>query len=293
MMTNNDSPDLDTNHIIEANLREMADLLEQQQADGFRVLAYRHAADTIAVMSRPLSQILVIEGMQGLTALPTIGPSIAAAVAEMLRTGRWAQLERLRGAASPEHLFRTVPGIGPQLAAKLHDELHLDTLEALEMAAHDGRLRQVPGFGDRRISMIKASLQERLGRRRLRRQHLTHAPSVEMLLDVDQEYLQRAAKGDLRKIAPKRFNPHGRAWLPILHTRRKDWIFTAMFSNTQRAHEFKRTADWVVIYFHTDSTPEGQFTIVTESTGQWRGFRVVRGRERECGDFYRRRDTAA
>ncbi|MDH3740558.1 MAG: helix-hairpin-helix domain-containing protein [Hyphomicrobiales bacterium] len=280
-------------HVIEANLREMADLLEQQDADRFRIQAYRNAADALSTLQRPLADILAGEGTKGLIALPAIGSSIAAAIAEMLQTGRWAQLERLRGTTSPEDLFCTVPGIGPKLAARLHDDLHLDTLEALEVAAHDGRLNNLAGFGGRRVSMIKASLQERLGRRRLRSRHVTLQPPVDMLLDVDREYRQRTAKNELRRIAPRRFNPDGLAWLSVLHTRRADWIFTAMFSNTQTAHQLGRTHDWVVIYFHTDSHPEAQCTVVTETIGAQRGYRVVRGREPECAAFYDHRGAAA
>ncbi len=287
MMDNTSVDNLKANSVIEANLREMADLLEQQQADGFRVKAYRNAADTISTMDCPLSSILNKDGLQGLIGLSAIGKSIASAIAEMLHTSHWAQLERLRGATAPEKLFCTVPGIGPALAGEIHDELHIDTLEALEMAAHDGRLQKVSGFGARRVAMVKASLLERLGRRRVRAAHLTIAPGVDLLLDVDREYRQRAAKNDLRKIAPRRFNPDGKAWLAIMHTRRQDWVFTVMFSNTQRAHQLEKTQDWVVIYFHTDDTAEGQCTVVTETTGPWRGYRIVRGHETECASYYR------
>ena len=100
-----------------------------------------------------------------------------------------------------------------------------------------------------------------------------------MLLEVDREYRQSAAAGKLPKIAPKRFNPEGAAWLPILHTDRGQWHFTALFSNTARAHELGRTDDWVVVYFYDDDHQEGQNTIVTETKGPMKGERVVRGRE--------------
>ena len=107
-------------------------------------------------------------------------------------------------------------------------------------------------------------------------------PPVSLLLDVDREYREKAAAGALRTIAPKRFNPTGQAWLPILHTKRDRWDFTALYSNTALAHELSRTKDWVVIYCHTDSSPEGQCTIVTETHGPMAGRRIVRGREEEC-----------
>ena len=98
--------------------------------------------------------------------------------------------------------------------------------------------------------------------------------------------VEKAARGALATIAPRRFNPTGEAWLPILHTEREDWSFTVLFSNTQRAHELQKTRDWVVVYFHTASEPEGQCTIVTERTGPLAGRRVVRGREIECRSRY-------
>jgi len=86
----------------------------------------------------------------------------------------------------------------------------------------------------------------------------------------------------LARIAPHRFNPSGKRWLPVLHTERGAWHFTALFSNTPRAHELARTRDWVVVYFRADHEIEGQRTIVTETHGPLAGRRVVRGRESEC-----------
>jgi putative hydrolase len=279
------------NETIAERLREAADLLEEQQANPFRVHAYRRAAQTIADLPDGIDSLFARAGMNGLEALPGIGPSLAAAIAEMVRTGRWAQLERLRGTAEPEKLFRTVPGIGPALARRLHDTLHVDTLAALETAAHDGRLESVPGIGRRRVAALRAALATMLQRTRRSPPSLEQEPSVGILLDVDAEY--RAKADSLPKIAPKRFNPKGEAWLPILHTERGPWRFTVLFSNTARAHELDRIGDWVVVYFHTDTEPEGQRTVVTEGGGELVGRRVVRGREEECRLYYSRSATAA
>ena len=73
----------------------------------------------------------------------------------------------------------------------------------------------------------------------------------------------------------------GRAWLPVLHVEKEGWYFTALFSNTARAHELGKTRDWVVIYYERDGE-EDQCTVVTERSGALRGRRVVRGREDEC-----------
>jgi len=152
----------------------------------------------------------------------------------------------------------------------------------LEIAAHDGRLESVPGVGPRRAALIRASLAAMLGRRaRPPRVERPESPGVDVLLDVDREYRDKAAAGSLPRIAPRRFNPEKRAWLPILHAQRAPWHFTALYSNTARAHELGTTHDWVVVYFERDGH-EDQCTVVTERTGPRAGRRVVRGREAEC-----------
>jgi hypothetical protein len=197
------------------------------------------------------------------------------------------QLERLRGTLDAEALFSSVPGIGPRLARVVADELGIDTLEALEMAAYDGRLAKVPHFGPRRIAMIRAELAQMLGWPRVRAAEPTAVrPSVNLLMDVDREYREKARSGVLRRISPHRFNPKKEHWLPILHTEKDQWHFTALFSNTALAHQLNRTNDWVVIHFNRNGD-EGQSTVVTETRGPLEGKRVIRGRESECEEHYR------
>ena len=114
-------------------------------------------------------------------------------------------------------------------------------------------------------------------------------PDVGLLLEVDREYREKAAAGLLQKIAPRRFNPEHEAWLPVLHTRFGPWRFTALYSNTERAHDLHRTHDWVVIQFDDGEGGEGQATVVTEYRGALKDGRVVRGREPECAAHYRAR----
>jgi hypothetical protein len=268
------------NAAIAAKLRDYADLLEQQGADGFRTRAYRRAADFVDALPRPVADTFVAAGRDGLEAMPNIGRGIAAAIAEMLTSGRWSQLERLRGDLIPQKLFMTIPGVGPELAARIADA-GIETLEDLENALHLGEL-PVRGLGGRRRAMLSAALAERLGRP-IRRHPApaSELPPVELLLEVDRMYRDRAAAGTLRTIAPKRFNPSGEAWLPVMHARHDPWHFTALFSNTRLAHELGRTRDWVVVYFHRDDGPEASCTIVTETRGPHAGRRVVRGREDE------------
>ncbi len=274
------------NDTVADAFRQCAEILGEQAANPFRINAYIRAAKTLESLDTDVREILRDEGIDGLNALPAIGRGLAAAIDEYARTGRFSQLDRLRGETTPETLFQSVPGIGPTLAREIHDALHVDTLEALEIAAHDGRLETVPGIGKRRADAIRAGLAARLGQRPGARRERPDSPPVDMLLDVDREYRDKAAASKLTKIAPRRFNPEGRAWLPVLHTNRDDWHFTALFSNTARAHELGRTDDWVVLYFYDDAHREGQHTIVTETHGSMQGRRVVRGREAECRHLY-------
>ncbi len=274
------------NRQIAERLLEASHLLYAQGASPYRVSAYRNAADAIAHHPRSARAILESEGVRGLDAIPRIGLGIAAAIAEMLATGRWSQLERLRGSADPEKLLQTVPGLGPGFARRIHGELHVDSLEGLETAAHDGSLERLAGVGARRSAAWRAWLADILGRvgpvPSMRREPGAEEPGIEELLDVDREYREKAAAGTLRTIAPKRFNPRHEAWLPVLHTRRGPWHFTALHSNTALAHKLGREHDWVVLYFYDGDEVERTRTVVTETRGAGAGRRVVRGREAEC-----------
>ena len=263
-------------------LRDCAELLRLQDANPFRVNAYIRAAQTLESLAVDSRDILRDEGTDGLMKLPAIGRGLAASIAEIARSGRLSQLDRLRGSADPEVLFQSVPGLGPSLAHAIHNTLHVETLEALEVAAHDGRLAAVKGIGPRRAAMISASLAALFGRATTGRHISDRTPSVKTVLDIDQQYRDEVAANNLPKIAPRRFNPQGRTWLPVMHADRRGWHFTALFSNTARAHELNRTKDWVVLYYYDGDHREGQCTVVTETHGPLKGQRIVRGREVEC-----------
>jgi DNA polymerase (family 10) len=279
-MSDSDSSTPALNIDVAERFREAADLLEAQEASPFRVRAYRQGASTLTQLDRSVEAIYEEEGREGLEALPNIGAALTNAIVETLRTGRWRFLERLRGRVTPESVFRQVAGLGPELAERIHDALGIDKLEDLEAAAHDGRLAEVEGIGERRLQAVRESVESQL---RARRRADEDVPVAE-LLDVDREYRRKAARGALRRIAPRRFNPEGEAWLPILHTDRDGRHYTALYSNTARAHELDKTDDWVVLYLEDDR--QAQWTVVTETSGDLEGRRVVRGREADCRAYY-------
>ncbi len=273
---------------VARRLEQVAALLELQHANPFRVGAYRNAAAAIRTLPVSVAALHQDGGLEELQRIPGVGPAIARAIRQVVLTGRLPMLERLRGETDPVLLFATLPGVGPRLAERLHRELGLDTLEELELAAHDGRLAALPGFGPRRVDAVISALHRHLGRIPGPVPESTVSPSVEELLDVDREYLESAMAERLPRIAPRRFNPERRAWLPVLHTSRGSRHYTALFSNTAQAHRLGRTRDWVVIYGDGDRE-EHQATVVTARTGLMSGRRVVRGREPECAEFYWRK----
>jgi DNA polymerase (family X) len=276
------------NELVARRLEEVARLLELQKADVHRVRAWRSGASRVRRLDRSVAEILRQEGTEGLEQLPDIGPVLSRAIKSLVVTSRLPMLERLRGEMEPDRLFASIPGIGRNLAVRLHREADIATLEDLEAAAESGRLFSVEGFGEKRVTGILDTLARRLQPARFPRPGATAAP-VSELLDVDAEYLRKAAAGELERIAPRRFNPKHEAWLPILHARRGDREFTALFSNTARAHELGRTRDWVVIY-HDGPGGERTETVVTVRGGALAGKRVVRGREEESARFHVERE---
>lgn len=271
------------NRDIAQRLDETAALLHEQGANPFRVRAYRRAAETVRGLPEAAPAILARDGLEGLQELPAIGEQLAEHIRTLAETGRLPMLDRLRGASDPETLLSSIPGIGKKTASRLHHELGIDTLEELETAAHDGRLKNLGGFGPKKLAGVIDSLASRLRRVRVAggSPAAEAEPAVEELLDVDREYRERAKRGELHLIAPRRFNPQREAWLPILHTARGERHYTALYSNTARAHQLGRTRDWVILYLD-HGQQDRQYTVVTSREGPLAGQRVVRGREAEC-----------
>jgi predicted flap endonuclease-1-like 5' DNA nuclease len=285
------------NDQLAQRLSEIADLLDAQSANLFRRHAYRAAAETIRRLTRPVWQMLSEEGMEALTRLPGVGKSIARTLQRLCETGHAPLLHQLRGTFGPEEKLATVPGIGPKTAATIHEVLGIETLGDLQAAAYDGRLTRVPGIGQKRLQAVRETLAGRFRRRRTavkaqratsesRRDTKAHTLRlVADLLSVDEEYRRKAKADELLRVAPRRFNPNGEAWLPILETERVGHRYKAMYSNTARAHELDTVRDWVVI-FHDVAGERGQWTVITSRFGELRGKRIVRGLERECAENY-------
>jgi len=280
--------DMNTERInlqIAARLDEVADLIEHQGANRYRVQAYRHAAAVLRTLAEPIDDIARTRGIEGLKQLPGIGDGLARSIHRIVTTGRLPMLDRLRGESDPAELIGTIPGVGTVFAGRICEELGIETLEELEAAAYDGRLAKLRGMGGKRIEGIRESLAMRLGRIKRRQPAESDEIPVADILAVDREYRIRAASRDLPTITPRRLNPRKESWLPVLHTSKGAHHYTALFSNTPRAHEMKMTRDWVVIYYD-GAGGERQCTVITSLRGPLAGRRIVRGREGECAAYY-------
>lgn len=145
---------------IAAVFDEIADLLDLEGANPFRIRAYRNAARTLRDLNREVSAMM--EQGEDLTALPGIGKDLAGKIREVLATGTAAMLEEHRKQMPPAlTALLKVPGLGPKRVKTLYRDLGLTTLEALEQAAREGRLRALPGFGAKTEARILEALAAR------------------------------------------------------------------------------------------------------------------------------------
>jgi DNA polymerase (family 10) len=140
---------------------EIADLLEVQGANTFRVRAYRNAARMLSELGRSV-KTMVDQG-EDLDKLPGIGSDLAGKITEVVASGTCAQLERLRKELPPviTQLLK-IPGLGPKRVRALHQELGVQTLEELHRAAVQGRIREVHGFGPKTQQQILEATAARL-----------------------------------------------------------------------------------------------------------------------------------
>ena len=156
------------NASIAALFAEAADLLEVQDANPFRVRAYRNASRAVKNHPEQFAAILDREPDAKLEAIKGIGTDLAAKIREAVAESRIAMVEELRSEVPPVtlELFR-LPGLGPKKVATLVNELELQTVDDLKAAAADGRVAGLSGFGVKTAGKIVEGLEQldRLGNR--------------------------------------------------------------------------------------------------------------------------------
>lgn len=149
------------NAAIAAVLDEMADILDVEGANPFRIRAYRNAARAVGSHGEDIGELLRSGG--GLPRIPGIGADLAGKIAEIVQTGSCALREQLRQEVSPAIVtLLGVAGLGPKRVQRLYRELGVRTPEELLAAAQAGRVRALRGFGERSERKLLAALQTRL-----------------------------------------------------------------------------------------------------------------------------------
>ena len=145
------------NEFIAVQFELLADLLEIQGANPFRIRAYRNAARTISSTSESLSD-LVIE-KQDLTQFAGIGKDLAKQIEEITTKGQHSALEELRKQIPGGVLdMLRIPGVGPKKVSVFFNELGLNSLEDLKAACEAGRLSKLKGFGKKTEESILANI---------------------------------------------------------------------------------------------------------------------------------------
>jgi DNA polymerase (family 10) len=144
---------------IARTLEEVADILEIQNANPFRIRAYRNAVRTVETVTVPLRRW--VEEKRPLTDLPGIGKEMANHIREMVETGTLGFRDELL-AEVPRSLIELMrlPALGPKKAKKIYDELKINSVDELEAAAREGRIANLPGFGSKSQEKILAGIQD-------------------------------------------------------------------------------------------------------------------------------------
>ncbi len=145
---------------IAAVFEEIADLLDLKGENPFRIRAYRNAARMILDLGRELREM--VEAGQDLTELPGIGADLAKKIEEIVRTGKCAALEELRSESAPGILeLLRIPGLGPKRVKALNRSLGITNMDQLRAAAEAGKIRELPGFGEKSEKQILDAIKAR------------------------------------------------------------------------------------------------------------------------------------
>ena len=162
-------------------LAEIGDLLEIKGENPFKIRAYRNASETVAHETRRVASLTPVERLD----LPCIGKDIAAKIGELADTGTIRYHQELLQEFPPTILdLLNLQGVGPKTVARLYGDLGIRTLEELEQAARDGRVRDMKGMGAKKEALILKALEEQrrfVGRRLTAEAHDTAAGLVAAL----------------------------------------------------------------------------------------------------------------
>lgn len=189
-----------SNQEIARIFAEIADMLEIKGEQVFKIRAYRKAAEAVAAFPEPLS---AFAQRDKLTAIPGVGPSIAAKIGELLESGQCAYHQELMAEFSPGLIgLLRVPEVGPRTALLLYQELGIKDVDGLEAAAREQRLRGVRGLGAKTEENILrgiARLRARSGNMPLAVAH-PHALQIMAALQATAPIDRIAVAGSIRRM---------------------------------------------------------------------------------------------
>ncbi|MBS2551755.1 DNA polymerase/3'-5' exonuclease PolX [Catenulispora sp. NL8] len=145
------------NDEVGALLREYADLIQLSGGNAFRARSYEKAARSVSGYSGDLAHL----DDAGLRKIPGVGDSTADKISEYLATGRIAALESLR-TKIPDGVrgITKIPGVGPKTAVLLYRKLGIKSVEELQKAVEEGRLKGLPGLGERTVENIRHGIDQ-------------------------------------------------------------------------------------------------------------------------------------
>ncbi|MDX1934854.1 MAG: DNA polymerase/3'-5' exonuclease PolX [Capsulimonadales bacterium] len=188
-----------TNHEIARRFQQIADILEIQGENPFKVRAYRKAVETIEDLDDSLADIAA---RNGLGDLPGFGEAIISKTQDFLDTGTTALWDRIKDSVpSGVVAMASLPGIGPKTAKALWDALSVTSIDELEKAAREERIRTVAGFGPAKERNILEAIER--GRRLRERLPLyvvlPYAERMVAALRGRPEVTQASVAGSLRR----------------------------------------------------------------------------------------------
>jgi DNA polymerase (family 10) len=153
------------NVAISRTLRELADALEIEEENPFRVRAYRNAAQCLETLGQPVAELAARGGRKALLEIPGIGESMAGKILEMLETGSLAQLQQVREEVPHElSALLGIEGLGPKKLHLLHEKLGVKDLDDLERVVRRGDILEIRGFGERSRQKLLAGIAQYRGR---------------------------------------------------------------------------------------------------------------------------------
>ncbi len=289
---------------IAAIFEEIAELLEIQNANPFRVRAYRNAARMIGEFGREAAA--VIAAGQELPKIPGIGADLLAKIHEIVTTGRCGFLDELRRQLPPTITeLLHIPGLGPKRVKMLYDSLQVETLEQLAKVAQAGRIRELPGFGEKTERMILEALAAHASQTRrfsiavasqyaeALLAHLKRAPGVDKTVVAGSYRRRKETVGDLDILVTAKAGP------PVMaHLLAYDEIADVLSHGDTRSSVVLKSGIQVdvrvvaaesygaALHYFTGSKPHN---IAVRKLGQDKGLKineygVFRGEKRVAGD---------